>query len=256
MRTELPAVRIELRYEDRVRDANTALRRALAELEGCFGRVLETGCGTGRFLRALQRHRPDLEYLGFDIVPETLKVAKGMSSGIWYSLASLTHIPFAAAQFDGVVLFDVLEHLPDPPLALGEIHRVLKPGGRLHALVPCEGQPFTLHWLLWKLNLGADLKERHGGHVQRFSHASLRSLLGAQGFQGIKVTYSMHPLGQVKDILTYLERETWFHRYRLDGLPYRLLMKLLWVLAYLEAQLLARVPLSAVALHVTAYKPR
>lgn len=45
-------------------------------------------------------------------------------------------LPFGNARADGVLLLDVLEHLPKPEACLAEIHRVLKPGGRLVVQVP------------------------------------------------------------------------------------------------------------------------
>jgi len=121
--------------------------------------------------------------------------------------------------------------------------------------VPCEGQPLTLHWLLGRLGLGADLKERHAGHVQRFTHRGILDLLRKEGFLLEKVTYSMHPLGQVRDILTYLEQEAWFPRRTWWRLLYRALGGILWAAAYGEARLLLWLPWSAVALHITARKP-
>lgn len=41
------------------------------------------------------------------------------------------HLPFAAGSFDTVATFNTFEHLHDPPRAAAEVHRVLKPGGRL-----------------------------------------------------------------------------------------------------------------------------
>jgi SAM-dependent methyltransferase len=46
---------------------------------------------------------------------------------------------FADASFDRVLAIHVLEHLPDLPAALKEIRRVLRPQGRLMAVLPCEG---------------------------------------------------------------------------------------------------------------------
>lgn len=48
----------------------------------------------------------------------------------------LLALPFADATFDGVVLTEVLEHCVNPPLAVSEVHRVLKPGGLLLATSP------------------------------------------------------------------------------------------------------------------------
>lgn len=59
--------------------------------------------------------------------------------------ADVTALPFAAAQFDAIVSFDVLEHVPDYPAALREFARCLRPGGRLLVTVPfLEDSPATV----------------------------------------------------------------------------------------------------------------
>jgi SAM-dependent methyltransferase len=236
-------------------DANTALRRALRELHGWEGRVLEVGCGAGRFIRRVKRELPGISAFGCDLDRRALALGQDYKDEVRYAAAAAEALPYQGEQFDGVLLLDVLEHLQDPRRGLAEIRRVLRPGGRLHALVPCEGQPGTLHWLTWRLGLAADLKERHSGHRQRFTQQGLRRLLAEEGFQIEWVSYSMHPLGQVKDLLTYLEREPWFQRWHLDNPLYRLLMKLLWAAGYVESNLLfKKVALGSVALHITARK--
>lgn len=237
----------------RVRDQNIALKRALREARGHTGRALEVGCGGGRFVRAIVRHCPDLEGHGCDISSEAIALASSAGDGVAYMMGDLLQLPYADAQFDMVFAFDVLEHLHHPDRGITEACRVLKQGGELHALVPCEGQPLTLHWLMWKLNMAADVKCKHGSHVQRFSHRGLLSLLADKGFQVTNISYSMHPLGQIRDILTYLAREDWAARWLLR-VPFVALRALLWPLSYIESNLLSGVPLSAVAIHVTAKK--
>ena len=48
-------------------------------------------------------------------------------------------LPFPDNSFDRVLAIHVLEHLPDLPAAIREVHRVCKPTGRLIVLIPCEG---------------------------------------------------------------------------------------------------------------------
>ena len=241
--------------ESTVRGQNVTLVRALSALQGRSGRILEVGAGTARFLRALRQRVSGLEGHACDLSRPALNRARHHDGGLHVTQGDLTALPYRDNSFDTVVAFDIFEHLYDPGRGLVEVWRVLKPGGQLHALVPCEGQPLTLHWLMWKANIGADLKEKSVGHVQRFTHASLQALLEQHGFERKSVSYSMHPIGQVKDILMHLEQGPEFSP-RLRRNPfYRALSTALWGGAYLESWLLRGVPLSAVALHVTASKP-
>jgi SAM-dependent methyltransferase len=239
-----------------VREGNTALTHALEAIGARGGRILEIGCGAGRFIRTVSQQRPDLEPHGADLGPRSIRLAANYHDGIAYTLASATALPYADQSFETVILFDVLEHIPGvgPIEAIDEIYRVLKPGGIVHALVPCEGQPGTLFWLLWKTNVGGDLKVRHGDHVQRFDRDGLVEQFEKHGLLVVDIRFSMHLFGQLKDILTYVERESWFKRWRLGGAPFRVLMTGLWALGYLEARLLARVEPGAAVVHLTAVR--
>lgn len=77
----------------------------------------------------------------------------------------LDAIPQPAASYDAVVLTQVLEHVPNPPAVLAELHRVLKPGGLLLLSVPLNG---PLHGEPW--------------HFFQFTHYGLAELAGAHGF--------------------------------------------------------------------------
>lgn len=239
-----------------VRRGNTALTHALDALGPRGGRILEVGCGAGRFIRTVAAIRPDLEPHGSDLGPTSIRLASRYQDGVAYTLASATALPYRDEAFDSVILFDVLEHIPGagPQEALGEIRRVLKPGGVFHALVPCEGQRGTLFWLLWKLRFGGDLKVRHGDHVQRFDRAGLLAMVAAHGFVLTDLRFSMHPIGQLKDILTYVAREDWFRRLHLGGLPFQAVMAALWAAGVVEARLLSRVERGAAVVHLTAIR--
>lgn len=88
-------------------------------------RVLDAGCGEGVLV---DEYVGRLAIEGIDPNYASDRVRSG----------SLTSLPYADATFDRALCLDVLEHLTyaEQPLALAELHRVLKPGGELFVSIP------------------------------------------------------------------------------------------------------------------------
>ncbi len=102
-------------------------------IAGYFGdlkgkRVLDVGCGKGRFARILLAENPGAELWGLDISEEMLKYVPGE---VHTRAGSMTELPFESAYFDCVYATESLEHAVEIDRAVAEICRVLKPGGRL-----------------------------------------------------------------------------------------------------------------------------
>lgn len=91
-------------------------------------RVLDVGCGKGRFARILKERYPSAEVWGLDISPEMLKY---VPADIQTRAGLMTELPFSDAEFDCVYATESLEHAVEIDRAVGEMCRVLKPGGRL-----------------------------------------------------------------------------------------------------------------------------
>jgi SAM-dependent methyltransferase len=94
--------------------------------------VLEVGAGTARIRFRNLFQVPAALWMTLDIEPV-------FSPDV---AASVFAMPFAAESFDTVLCMQMLEHVPTPQLALVEIHRVLRPGGRLVISAP---QSWALH---------------------------------------------------------------------------------------------------------------
>lgn len=190
------------------RNPTLGLRRFLEIIDNTGGRLLEIGCGTGIFIRSVKYYRPDLEAYGCDISRTAIAAAKKTEEyDIHYEVADASSLPYKDESFDIVVMVDVLEHLEDIKEVLRETRRVLKEGGILHLLVPCEANRFTLHWLMWKLKIGHNLKREYAGHIQRLTTNDIHKFVGNQGLTIIKETFSFHFIGQIYDIFfDYLPR--------------------------------------------------
>jgi len=91
-------------------------------------RVLDVGCGKGRFARVLLEEQPGAEIWGLDISEEMLRY---VPAGIQTRAGSMTELPFEDAFFDGAYATESLEHAVEIERAVAEICRVVKPGGRI-----------------------------------------------------------------------------------------------------------------------------
>ncbi|HEY8993772.1 MAG TPA: class I SAM-dependent methyltransferase [Lacunisphaera sp.] len=91
-------------------------------------RVLDAGCGTGGFIRALRAAQPAWSVIGADISPLASALARERT-GAEIVDGSITTLPFAEGSFDAVTTGDVLYHIEDTTAALRELARCLKPGG-------------------------------------------------------------------------------------------------------------------------------
>jgi ubiquinone/menaquinone biosynthesis C-methylase UbiE len=134
--------------------------------------VLDCGCGTGFNLQYLTRYG---SAVGIDLAASGLLLAK--RAGRPLVRADATRIPFDSRQFDLVTSFDMLQCIPDDAAAIGEVARVLKPGG--HFVGNVAAMPIL-----------------HGDHsilsneVRRYTRGQLTQSLEAGGFEPLLVHYA------------------------------------------------------------------
>jgi SAM-dependent methyltransferase len=130
------------------------LKPLLAELRG---EVLDVGCGRKPYRKYVSATR----YVGVDI--DTPVTRKWAAADVFYDGRTL---PFADKSFGGVICTQVLEHVFTPAEFLGELHRVLRPGGQLVLAVP----------FVWD-----EHEQPHD--FARYSSFGLRAILERAGFE-------------------------------------------------------------------------
>lgn len=99
-------------------------------------RVLDAGCGSGYGAAELAREAS--EVLAIDIAGEAIDYAREHyhAENLRFERASCLEIPAPEASFDLVVAFEIIEHLSDWRAFLGEVRRVLAPGGQFLVSTP------------------------------------------------------------------------------------------------------------------------
>lgn len=108
------------------------LRRLGGSVEG--GRVLEVGCGRGVGLPLLLTEFGAAHVHGVDLDPRQVtraqrRLGNKYDGRIDLRVAAAEQLPFGDASFDAVFDFGILHHVPGWKSAVGEVGRVLKPGG-------------------------------------------------------------------------------------------------------------------------------
>lgn len=143
-------------------------------------RVLDVGCGDGRFLAAMAALGWEAEGLETDVVAAGL--ARRRARAVIHE-APLEALDLPAAAYDLVTLLHVLEHVPDPRGTLAAVRRVLRPGGTLLLALPHVGSlEAALFGSAW---YHLDLPR----HLWGFTPHALTRLLEESGFAVGSVRY-------------------------------------------------------------------
>ena len=155
------------------------------------GSVLVDGCGVGTYLARLV---PVSGFAtGIDI--EYPRVVESSAFTLNVLCAAGEYLPYRSESMDLVFSHEVLEHVQDDAMAISEMVRVLKPGGRIVLFCPNRGYPFETHGLFWKgkYHFGNKLfvnylpnvwRNRLAPHVKVYTRRDLENL-----FAGLPVKY-------------------------------------------------------------------
>ncbi len=205
--------RLEVMY--RRRDAlrrRRLVREALAAAPG--EHILDVGCGPGFYAaELLDEVGPEGSVTGVDSSPEMLPVAAQRCDGrgtATFLEGEATNLPVADASADAALSVQVLEYVPDVGRALGEIHRALKPGGRV-VLWDVDWATLSLH------ASDAELNERVlRAWDEHLAHPALPRVLAPQmraaGFEAVEaeghafLTTDLDPESYGGSVVPFIEK--------------------------------------------------
>ena len=127
------------------------LFRYLRETDIAGRCVLEIGCGRGELACALSaRPSPPRRLVAVDFASSAVHLGRSRvfgtnSARVSWIVSDIQQIGAPSEHFDTVISCETLEHVPDPSAAMKELHRVLRPGGRLLLTTPSYLGPFGLY---------------------------------------------------------------------------------------------------------------
>lgn len=127
--------------------SHAALEATLPKI-GASNRILEVGAGTGHHFKYVNKVDKYVMTDGNDAMLQIAaeKFRNAVSSGdLVIEKQDATRLTYAENSFDRLIATHVLEHLPNPVAVLSEWNRVVRPGGIISIVLPCDPG------LLWRL---------------------------------------------------------------------------------------------------------
>jgi SAM-dependent methyltransferase len=176
-------------------------RRLLRAFSGlpADARIVDVGCGDGFHLDLLESYGPPgWRSEGIDIDDRAIGAAR--RRGITVHRGRVEELALAESSYDGALLIQTIEHLPDPAAVLRAVHRILRPGGRVLVVTDNTG---SLDFRI--------ARRRHWGgyhfprHWYLFDAPSLGRLATTAGFEVAELGTMMSPVNWVYSVRNALD---------------------------------------------------
>jgi len=172
--------------------------------DGAQSRVLDVGCGEGRFTAALID--AGAQVVGIDVAAEPLRRARVRHPELDLRLLDAEGPwPFKDASFDVVWAGETIEHVADTAGWLSEVRRVLRSGGSLLLSTPAHGRLAMLGLALSGRAFDAHFDPR-ADHLRFYTRRTLTRLLEDFGFESVEVSGAGRLPGARRSLLAHATR--------------------------------------------------
>ncbi|MGE5197898.1 MAG: class I SAM-dependent methyltransferase [Deltaproteobacteria bacterium] len=146
-----------------------------------YNRILDYGCGNGRFGFYFKEQLKEKRLFGADISEEALKICSDLYDEVY--LTDGLNLP--DKKFDFIVMNSVLEHVPLDrwDSLLGEVAKKLEDSGSIFVIIPNKNSPmrrFTKRW---------DNEDERLGHISLVDLRFLKNKLRQFGFINLKLSF-------------------------------------------------------------------
>ena len=145
-------------------------------------RILDVGCGTGVFAAKIRQALPMARVWGVDLVSDMLRKGadrwRRHSVGVQPVQGDSERLPFADGSFDFITCANSFHHYPHQDRAVAEMHRVLRPGGRLMIVDGYRDAPYG--WFIYDVCVAAV-----EGSVHHASSRQFRDLFAQSGLSAV-----------------------------------------------------------------------
>jgi SAM-dependent methyltransferase len=179
-------------------------------------RVLDYGCGQGKWVTLLRSLYPRAAISGIDVSAVAVDKAASKHPGCGFAAFDGERAPFEDGEFDLVFSFHVLEHVLDVELSIRDIARLIRAGGHACIVFPCGNEGSFEDRFVRQFENGRQRSptgetifffEKSEGHLRRMESRRAIALFEAQGLRLEREFYS----GQYFAALDWLIRGTGPH---------------------------------------------
>jgi SAM-dependent methyltransferase len=188
------------------------------------GKLLDVGCGVGDYL--LQAQAAGWDCTGIEIAQEAVEIARARGLNVIHGDA--TDDIYPNTQFDRVVCWHTLEHVPDPILLLRRLRDAVKSDGSIDLLLPNPQSAQSLLFRRYWYHL--DLPR----HLHHFRPRDVAALAEASGLSVVSVRHTASPSGLLGSLDILVSRSAVRSRLRLQGGVRWVTRWLTWTIARLR----------------------